>query len=404
MKKNPIVKSILVLLLLIVSAGLPVGCKSKPANATTNAASPPPSVTVQHPVTQDVVHYAEFSGTTEAVESVTIQARVEGYLERIHFTEGALVEKGDLLFTIDDQPYRARRDEARAEVAMREAELKLARVTRSRKENALRDRAVSEVEVIDARAQEGKAEAGVAAAKAALRTAQLNLSYTRVTAPLNGRIGRSLVDVGNLVGAGERTKLTTIVKDDPIYAYFTISEREWVRYQTGRSGQEDADTQAPTVYLGLAGGKTFPFEGRLDFVDNQVDASTGTVQMRGIFANQDRRIVPGLFARIKIPVGETADAMLVPDSALARDQQGRFALVAGPNNVTQYRPVTTGELVGGMRVIHKGLTSDARVIVNGIQKARPGSPVTPVEAKSEAAPQTGAFKSGTEPDPSGETS
>lgn len=398
MKKNLIVPSIMVLLFLIGSAGWLAGCRNKPANA--DAAPPPPSVTVQRPATQDVVHYAEFSGTTEAVESVMIRARVEGYLERIHFTEGALVEKGDLLFTIDDQPYRARRDEARAELAMREAELRLAQATRMRKENALRDRAVSEVEVIDARAQLGKAEAGVAAAKAALRTAQLNLSYTRVAAPLGGRIGRSLVDVGNLVGAGERTELTTIVKDDPIYAYFSISEREWVRYQTGRFGEKDSDLKTPTVYLGLAGGKAFPFEGRLDFVDNQVDPSTGTIQMRGIFCNADHRIVPGLFARIKIPVGETAGAMLVPESALGRDQQGRFVLVAGPDNLTQYRPVTTGDLVSGMRVIHKGLTTDARVIVNGIQKAQLGSPVTPVEAKTEAAPQSGAVNTITEPDPS----
>jgi RND family efflux transporter MFP subunit len=398
MKKNPIVNLLMVLLLLMVSAGLPTGYKSKPANA--NVAPPPPSVTIQRPVTQDVVHYAEFSGTTEAVESVTIRARVEGYLERIHFTDGALVEKGDLLFTIDDQPYGARRDEARSELAMREAELKLAQATHTRKENALRDRAVSEVEVIDARAQLGKAEAGVAAATAALRTAQLNLSYTQITAPLGGRIGRSLVDVGNLVGAGERTKLTTIVKDDTVHAYFAISEREWVRYQTSRPEKKDADTEALTVYLGLAGGKGFPFQGRLDFVDNQVDASTGTIQMRGIFTNPERRIVPGLFARIKIPVGQTTDALLVPDSALGRDQQGRFVLVAGPDNVTQYRPVVTGELVGGMRVIHKGLTNEARVIVNGIQKAQPGSPVTPMEAKSESASQSGALNTGTKPDPS----
>lgn len=390
MKRYAIANSVIVLLLLIASAGLPAGCRNKPANANTDAAPPPPSVTVQQPVMRDVVHYAEFSGATGAVASVTIRARVEGYLQRIHFTEGAMVEKGDLLFTIDDQPYRARRDEALAELAMRQADLRLAQATRTRKENALRDHAVSEVEVIDARAQLGRAEAGVAAAEAALRTAELNLSYTRVTAPLGGRIGRSLVDIGNLVGAGDRTRLTTIVKDDPIYAYFTVSEREWGRYQTGRSVEQDADTKPPIIYLGLGGQKDFPYTGRLDFVDNQMDASTGTIQLRGIFANPDHRILAGLFARVKIAVGETADALLVPDNALGRDQQGRFVLVAGPDNVTQYRPVATGERIGGMRIIQKGLTKDERVIVNGIQKARPGSPVTPVEAKSEAAPQTGA--------------
>ena len=397
---KPIQKSIFALLFVFSSIALLAGCQNKSANANTNAAPPPPAVTISRPVSQDVVHYAEFSGTTEAVESVTIQARVEGYLERVHFTEGAMVAEGDLLFSIDDKPYQARRDEARAELAMREAELRLAQATLTRKENAWRDRAVSEVEVIDARAQLGKAEAGVTAAKAALRTAQLNLSYTRVTAPLSGRIGRSLVDVGNLVGAGERTELTTIVKDDPIYAYFTVSERQWVRYQASRPATEGSDTEAMTIYMGLAGGDDFPHQGKLDFVDNQMDAATGTIEVRGIFANPERRIFPGLFARIKIPMGKTAGAMLVPDSALGRDQQGRFVFVADKDNVAQYRPVTAGELVEGMRVIHNGLKVDERVIVNGIQKVRPGGPVTPMEETSKPASETGAVNATSASDPS----
>ena len=385
MKPTHTQKMMALLLTSISLLALIAGCQNKSADASANAAPPPPAVTVSKPVTQDVVHYAEFSGTTEAVESVTIRARVEGYLEKIHFTEGAMVTQGTLLFTIDDQPYQARLDEAKAELALRQAELRQAQATKTRKENALRDGAVSEVEVIDAQAQLGKSEAGVAAAKAALRAAKLNLSYTRVEAPITGRIGRSMVDEGNLVGAEERTTLTTIVKDDPIYAYFTISERDWIRYKAGRDNAGADNVQHRTVFLGLSGGKDFPLEGELDFIDNRVDAATGTIQVRAIFPNPDRKILPGLFARIRIPVGNTTAALLVPESAIGRGQQGRFLLVANQANVTEYRPVKAGELVGDMRVITSGLKGDERIIINGLQKARPGGPVTPQEADAQPA-------------------
>ena len=381
MKPYPIPKILTAPLLLISLSILVSGCDNKKAGASTNAAPPPPQVTVSRPMTKDVVHYAEFNGTTEAVESVTIRARVEGYLEKIHFSEGAMVQQGDLLFSIDEKPYRAILDEAKAQLAMRQAELRQARATKIRKENALRDRAVSEVEVIDARAQLGKAEAGILAAEAAVRTAQLNLSYTQVKAPITGRIGRSMVDVGNLVGAGERTELTTIVQDDPVYAYFTISERDWVRYKAGQNDDDETEENNMQVQMGLAGRKDFPYTGRLDFVDNRMDATTGTIEVRAIFDNTGHLIVPGLFARIRIPMGQTNDALLVPDSALGFDQQGRFLLVANKENVTEYRPVKAGELVGDMRVIRSGLKADERVIVNGLQKARPGGPVTPQEAQ-----------------------
>lgn len=379
-------KSSILLLALISMATLLAGCQNKSADA--NVAPPPPAVTVSTPMTKDVVHYAEFSGTTEAVESVTVRARVEGYLDKIHFIEGAMVQEGDLLFTIDDQPLRAKLDEARAQLAISEAELKLAEATKTRRESALRDRAVSEVSVIDARAQLGKAQAGVRAAKAAMRTAELNLSYTRITAPISGRIGRNLVDVGNLVGAQERTELTTIVRSDLIYAYFTISEREWVRYQASRSSTARDEGEGMPLFLGLSGRKDFPYEGKLDFINNRVEAATGTIQVRGLFPNPDLKILPGLFARIRIPLGQTKGALLVPDSALGRDQQGRFLLVANTENVTEYRPVKTGELVDGMRVINTGINADDRVIINGTQKARPGGPITPVTAEPDKpAPQ-----------------
>lgn len=378
MKSYRLYYTLIAFLFLIGSVTCMTGCKSQ--SATANTAPPPPTVTVSAPLVKDVVHYAEFTGTTEAVESVVIRARVEGYLEHIHFTEGARVEKGALLFTIDDRPYQAKLEEALADLAMCRAELNQARATKVRKENALCDNAVSEVEVIDATAELGKAEAGVTAAKAAIRTAKLDISYTRITAPISGRIGRSLVDVGNLVGAGERTELASIVKDDPIYVYFTISERDWIRYRP--PGYAD-DSEA--VYLGLSGSRDYPFTGKIDFIDNRVDAATGTLQVRGIFPNPQRRILPGLFARVRMPVGATAGALLVPDSALGQDQQGRFLLLANPGNITEYRPVTIGDRIDGMRVITSGLKSDERVIVDGIQKTRPGAPISPMAAQSSSA-------------------
>jgi RND family efflux transporter MFP subunit len=379
MKPKPNQNKSAVFCILIILVALVAGCRNKPADAKADAAPAPPAVTVSRPVIRDVVHYAEFSGTTEAVEAVTIRARVEGYLEKIHFTEGAMVTKGMLLFTIDDQPYQARLDEAKAELALRQAELVQAQATMTRKENALRDGAVSEVDVIDARAQLGKSKAGVAAAKAAVRAARLSLSYTRLVAPISGRIGRTMVDAGNLVGAEERTRLATIVRYDPINAYFTISERDWIRFRDGRDRSGAGDDTPKTVLLGLAGGRDYPFTGELDFIDNHVDAATGTIQVRGVFPNPDRRILPGLFARIRIPVGATDSAMLVPESSIGRDQQGRFLLVADPSNITEYRPVKAGELVGDLRVIESGLNGDERIIVNGLQMARPGGPVTPQE-------------------------
>lgn len=375
-------KILIALLLFISLSQVASGCRNKPANASTHTAPPPPPVTVSWPVTRDVVHYAVYTGTTAAVESVTIRARVEGYLEKIHFSQGAVVQKGDLLFSIDQQPYLATLDEARAALAIAEAELRLARATKIRKENAFLDNAVSEVEVIDARAQLGKAEAGIIAAKAAVRVAQLHLSYTRVSAPISGHIGRSMVDVGNLVGAGERTELTTIVQDDPVYVYFTINERDWVRYQVDRSSKATVEETEMPVQMGLAGRADFPYAGRLDFVDNRMNATSGTIEVRALFDNPGHRVVPGLFARIRMPVGSTSNALLVPDSALGFDQQGRFVLLANKDNVTEYRPVKAGEMVGDMRVIQSGLQANERIIINGLQKASPGGPVTPQEAQS----------------------
>jgi len=352
------------------------GCKEK---KNTYVPPPPASVTVSKPLVKTVTTYAEFTGTTEAKESVEIRPRVEGYLKKILFTPSSYVKEGDLLFVIDPRPYEAKLKEAQAELLVRRAELELAKTTLTRKENAYKDRAVSEVDVIEARAKKEQADAQVESAKASVETAQLNLNYTHITAPINGRIDRSLVDKGNLVGAGTPTLLATIVNDDPMYAYFTVSERDLLYYQEHSKAKEFSLDTRQKAFLGLSNQADYPYKGNIDYVDNRLQATSGTMQVRAVFNNENHWLLPGLFARISVPLGQEENALLVPDQALGVDQQGEYVLVVTKDNKVEYRSVTTGILDNGMRVIADGLEPDDRVIVKGLQKARPGAEVTPKE-------------------------
>jgi RND family efflux transporter MFP subunit len=334
---------------------------------------------VSKPLVKTVTTYAEFTGTTEAKESVEIRPRVEGYLKKILFTPSSYVKEGDLLFVIDPRPYEAKLKEAQAELLVRRAELELAKTTLTRKENAYKDRAVSEVDVIEARAKKEQADAQVESAKASVETAQLNLNYTHITAPINGRIDRSLVDKGNLVGAGTPTLLATIVNDDPMYAYFTVSERDLLYYQEHSKAKEFSLDTRQKAFLGLSNQADYPYKGNIDYVDNRLQATSGTMQVRAVFNNENHWLLPGLFARISVPLGQEENALLVPDQALGVDQQGEYVLVVTKDNKVEYRSVTTGILDNGMRVIADGLEPDDRVIVKGLQKARPGAEVTPKE-------------------------
>lgn len=372
--KNRILYAVL---LLIFSGGLLSGCSKEEAKAS-QAAPPPPTVTISNPVEKDIIEYADFTGNTEAVESVTIRARVEGTLEKLYFKPGQIVKKGALLYTIDPAPYRARLEEAKAQLLIHEAELKLAEATSKRREQAFKNKAVSEVEVIEANSKLTSAMAGVAAAKAAIKRASIDLSYTKIKAPISGRIGRSLVDPGNLVGAGQRTELTTIVNDEKIYAYFNISERELLLYQK-LNGQNSPAMEGTPVFLGLAGKKDFPFKGKIDYVHNRVNQLTGTIGVRAVFSNKNRMLMAGLFARVQIPVGQQKKELLVPNSALGRDQQGYFLLIADKENKVRHQPVEAGILSDGLRVISMGIKKEDKVIINGLQKAFPGALVNPVE-------------------------
>ena len=352
-------------------------------------APPPPKVTVAQPLQQEVIDYLEFTGTTHAFEEVEIRARVPGFLQRMEFTPGAVVAKGDLLFVIDSREYEAELNAAGAELSSAEAQLERARIEFERAERLFKQKAGAETDVVKWRGQRDIAKADVLRAKAKVEKAALNLSYTQVTSPITGRVSRNFVDVGNLVGEGEPTLLTTVTRYDPIYVYFNLNENDLLRVMAkyrrqlaehGRDSQQQPDgrTAAP-LFLGLANEDGYPHQGTVDFTESGVDPQTGTLQLRGVFPNPGAApvLIPGLFARLRMPIDKHADALLVSERAVGSDQDGRYLLTITSENVVEKRPVIRGPLVDGLRVIKAGVRPDDRVIVNGIQRARPGAKVDP---------------------------
>jgi RND family efflux transporter MFP subunit len=343
----------------------------------------PPQVTVATPLVRQITDWDEYTGQLAAVESVEIRARVSGYLQSIHFEDGALVKRGDLLFVIDPRPYEAALDEARADLTQAKVRLELASNDLDRAKRLFASRAISEEE-LDARTKEHRqAEASLEAAQAAEKGSALNLEFARIKAPVSGRIGRKLVTVGNLVSSsGDKpTLLTTIVSVDPIHVYFTADERAFLRYtRLAEKGIRPSSRNVPNpVRLQLADEQDFPHLGHMDFVDNQVDRATGTMQGRAIFANPEGDLTPGLFARVKLLGEGPYEALIVPDQAIGTDQGQRFVYVLGADNVVTPRPVTPGRTLGDLRVIRDGLGATDRVVINGIQRIRPGISVTPVD-------------------------
>jgi RND family efflux transporter MFP subunit len=345
---------------------------------------PPPAVEVAAPVERPVTDYLEFTGATRPVSTVDLRARVNGYLEAIHFEDGAMVEEGQLLFTIEQAPFKtklamAEADRARARAALQLAEGELRRL------RTLVSRDAGTAQELDIRlAERESAVAGLAAAEAAVDEAELELAYCEIRAPIAGRIGRHLVDVGNLVQS-EQSPLATIERFDPIYVYFTLSEGDLLDLQSGLSPGESAPDSPlgdgeRELELGIGGEEGYPYRGRLDFTDLGVDPGTGTLQLRGVFPNEDRRLLPGLFARVRTAVGSARPRLLVPDRALGTDQRGDYVLVVGEGDIVEYRSVTLGRAVEGLRVVTSGLEGGERVVVNGVQFARPGAPVDPQPA------------------------
>ena len=350
-------------------------------------APPPPSeVTVSRPVEQEVTTYSEFSGHIVSVEAIDIRARVQGYLQSVNFTPGADVNKGDLLFVIEPQLYQARVDQAQADLEGKEAQFHAAEEQLAITQAIFARSAGSRTDVVQKTQQRDLAKAQVAMARATLEAAQLDLSYTRIFAPLTGRIDRNHVDIGNLVGSGEATLLASIVRHDPIYAYFTMSEREFLQYQQLQRENRTAagEGQRNLAYLGLVTEPGFPHVGEVNYMSNRVDPDTGTIELRAIFANLDHAIVPGLFARVRLPFSRER-AVLVPEAAISADQGGLYLFSVDDKNVVQYRRVEVGPtLEGALRVIQSGIGLDDWIIVNGLQRARPGSVVKPTRTEAKA--------------------
>jgi RND family efflux transporter MFP subunit len=351
------------------------------------APPPPPEVTVSKPALQSVTDYVEFTGNTQAIKTVQLVARVQGYLEKVLFQDGDGVKKGQLLFLIEQDTYEAQLKQAEAQILQQKANLDHAQIEFVRFSDLLRKNAAAQTDVDNWRYQRDNYRAAVLAAEAARDLARLNLSYTRVTAPFDGRIGRRLVDPGNLVGAGGNTVLTEINQTDPIYVYFTINEADLLRLvrATGVSPGEAEGMKIPS-YLGLANEKDYPHQGFLDFTGIAVTPTTGTLLLRSIFPNPDGVILPGLFARVRGPVvGSEKTALLIPEVALGYDQQGSYLLVVGDKNTVERRSVKVGTQVDDRRVVQEGLKGDEWVIISGLLRAIPGSRVTPVRK-----PLTGA--------------
>jgi multidrug efflux system membrane fusion protein len=347
----------------------------------------PPPVSVAAAIEKEVVETDEFPGRVEAIEAVEIRGRVTGYIEAVHFRPGAMVKKGDLLFTLDARPFQAEVARAEATVSGTRAQLELARTELARAEALFADRATSKREFDDARTRVVTLESQLRVNEAALNVARLNLSYTRITAPISGRVSKAEITAGNLVQVENPNTpvLTTIVSMNPIYVAFEANEQAYLRYISKLRGDR------LQVQVGLADDAGFPYAGKVEFVDNRIDPASGTVRLRALLKNDDGRFTPGLFARVKM--GDTAaprKAVLVADRAIGTDQSKRYVLVLGPENKAEYREVRIGRLAGGgLRVIEDGLKAGEVIVVNGLQRVRPGAPVTPQTVPMEAQASSG---------------
>jgi multidrug efflux system membrane fusion protein len=366
--------------------GTLAGCGDGRGDAKAQGGPPPaPPVSVAAAVEKAVIESDEFPGRVEAVDSVEVRARINGYLQSIHFKPGAEVRKGDLLFQIDPRSFEAQVAAAESQVTATRSQLDLARIELKRNEEMWADRATSKREFDDAVTRVRTLESQLKANEAAAVNARLNLGYTRITAPISGRVGKAEITVGNLV-QGEMPPspvLTTVVSVNPVYVSFQADEAAYLKYIAG------ARKSALAVSVGLADEDGFPHAGTLEFVDNRVDPTSGTVRMRATVDNKSGRFTPGLFARVKL--GDTAQprkAVLVTDRAIGTDQSKRFVLVVDAENKAVYREVKIGRVVDGLRVIESGLKPGEMIVVNGLQRVRPGAPVAPqtVPMEAQAAP------------------
>jgi multidrug efflux system membrane fusion protein len=360
------------ILLLITGCGSSGGAPS---------AAPPPEVSVAQVLQKRVKDWDEFTGRLQAVETVEIRPRVSGYIDQVAFTEGKVVKRGDLLFIIDPRPYKADYDRAAADVKRFKTTLELARIEQKRVQHLKESGAVSQEEVDERDSTVAQGEANVAGAEASLESAALNMSFTRVISPIDGRVSRAEVTKGNLVTGGINggTFLTSVVSLDPIYLYFEGDEATYLRYiALARSGERPSSRDAPNpVRVGLANEEGFPHEGTMDFVDNQVNSQTGTIRARAVLPNKDGLYIPGLFARVQLLGSSEYTAVLIDDRAVNTDQSQKYVLLLAAGNKIEYRRVKLGRVIDGLRIVREGLKPGDVIVVNGAQRVHPGIVVTP---------------------------
>jgi RND family efflux transporter MFP subunit len=383
----------LLLSTLILTGLVLAGCDGKP---TAKASAPPaPPVTVSKPLQKNITEWDEYTGRFVAVERVEVRARVSGFIDSIHFQEGQIVKQGDLLFVIDPRPYRLAVEQAKADLERAKAKYEIAALDVQRATPLVNNQTLTQREYDTRRATERDASGQVGSAEAALKTAELNLEWTEVRAPIAGRISDKRVDAGNLITGGPTgaTLLTDIVSIDPIHFVFDGSEADFIRYvRLAKAGERPSsrDVQNP-VAVRLADETEFKHQGRMNFVDNAVNARTGTIRGRAVFENKDGLLTPGFFGRLRLFGGEH-EALLIPDSAIASDQSRKIVFTVADDGTVGTKLVDLGPIVDGLRVIRSGLDASDRIVIDGLQRARPGSKVKPEEGKIEP-PKTAASSS-----------
>jgi membrane fusion protein, multidrug efflux system len=381
-RASPRAKSVF---LVIAFAALLSACNQSKGDGAPAAGGPPPApqVTVAPSVQRQIQEFDEFTGRLEATETVDVRPRVAGTIDRVHFKEGQTVKKGDLLFTVDARPFRAELARAEAQLAAAQTQSELANTEFARAQKLLEIKAISRQEFDQLQSGTRSSDANIRAAQAAVQAARLNVEYATIRSPIAGRVSRANVTAGNLVGNAEPV-LTTIVSQEKVYAYFDVSEQTYLKY--AKSARAPANPSADgtrassretanTVFMGLASEQGYLHKGVIDFVDNRLNPQTGAIRVRAVFDNAKSEFTPGLFARVKLLGSGTYNAIMTPDRAIGTDQDKKFVLVVGADNIAQFRPVRLGALQDGMRVITEGLKAGEMVIVDGLQRVRPGMPV-----------------------------
>ncbi|HSH73451.1 MAG TPA: efflux RND transporter periplasmic adaptor subunit [Methylophilaceae bacterium] len=367
---------VVVISLLAIAAAGTVSFNSQAAKPPVVTAAPVP-VTVAAVIEKKVTEWDDFSGRVEAIERVQIRPRVSGTIDVIHFQEGQMVKKGDLLFTIDPRPYQAELARAEAALASTQAAVELSRTELERTRRLTEERAVAQRELDQRNSAYLDTTANVKAAQAAVMLARLNLQYTAITAPVSGRVSRAEITVGNLVGAGVNAPaLTTLVSVSPVYVNFEVDEPTYIRYAANGAAGNSGVAHTP-ISIGLATEEGYPHQGRIKSFDNQIDSASGTIRVRAIFDNADGLLTPGMYARVRTGGSAEQLAILINDKAVGTDQNKKYVMVVGADNKVTYRDVQLGPMVDGLRVVRTGLKPGELIVVNGLQRVRPNDTVAP---------------------------